>query len=562
MGINGLDGADAASYQKDLKPALMTTTDFIITKFTQGVWYVNPYAEAQYAAAKAAGKLLGAYHYAEGGDAKKEAQYFVKRVGARIGECILCLDWEGNQNPTFRTGKDVEWCTTFCKEVYRLTGVRVLIYMSKSVTRVYGWEPAEKQSGLWCAQYASNKATDYQASPWTDSSGFGAWDGDTIRQYSSHGHIVGYSGYIDINKAYLTRERWLDLAKPEKETKTTKATKESAEAAQTAWAPEVDQVTSPARISNSGSDEHGNYKGGKAGDQTGREWYIRDWYDRPWNCVLRHPNAEVRKCLATLAVKAANNDNIGYDQAQRETYRKALEKAGWDPAKIEEAVESDCSAGVIANIIATGHILGIAGLQNFGATYTGNMRKEGGNRGFMILTDPKYLNSSEYLLAGDIPLNDKHHVCTVVTNGTKSGAEVPLTDRAAYEIMPLLKRGSKGKVVKVLQALLGGLAIDGSFGPLTHHSVLLLQKRQGLLQDGEVGPLTWNAVIRTQPILRRGSRGAEVKAIQIMLGGLVIDGSFGPLTEAAVKRFQAAHGLEQDGEVGPLTLQALIEHTL
>ena len=107
MGINGLDGADVASYQKDLKPALMATTGFIITKFTQGTWYVNPYAEAQYAGAKAAGKLLGAYHYAEGGDAKKEAQYFVKRVGARIGECILCLDWEGNQNPTFRTGKDV-----------------------------------------------------------------------------------------------------------------------------------------------------------------------------------------------------------------------------------------------------------------------------------------------------------------------------------------------------------------------------------------------------------------------------------------------------------------------
>ena len=561
-GKSCLHGVDIASYQSTISPSKLSTTDFVIVKFTQGTSYLNPHADRQYSMAKAAGKLLGAYHYAEGKDAKAEAGYFVRSLGSRVGECILALDWEGNQNGKFGSGQDVSWCKAWLDEVHRLTGIRALIYMSKSVTRVYGWEPAEKQSGLWCAQYASNKATDYQASPWTDSSGFGAWDGDTIRQYSSHGHIVGYSGYIDINKAYLTRERWLDLAKPEKETKTTKATKESAEAAQTAWAPEVDQVTSPARISNSGSDEHGNYKGGKAGDQTGREWYIRDWYDRPWNCVLRHPNAEVRKCLATLAVKAANNDNIGYDQAQRETYRKALEKAGWDPAKIEEAVESDCSAGVIANIIATGHILGIAGLQNFGATYTGNMRKEGGNRGFMILTDPKYLNSSEYLLAGDIPLNDKHHVCTVVTNGTKSGAEVPLTDRAAYEIMPLLKRGSKGKVVKVLQALLGGLAIDGSFGPLTHHSVLLLQKRQGLLQDGEVGPLTWNAVIRTQPILRRGSRGAEVKAIQIMLGGLVIDGSFGPLTEAAVKRFQAAHGLEQDGEVGPLTLQALIEHTL
>ena len=490
-----LNGADVASYQKDLRPALMTTTDFIIVKFTQGTWYVNPYAEAQYAGVKAAGKLPGVYHYGEGGDAKKEAQFFAKKLGARIGECVPGLDWEGTQNPTFGTGKDVVWCLTFCDEFYRLTGVRPVIYMSKSVCRRYDWSKVAQKYKLWCAQYASNKATDYQDSPWTDSNGFGAWDGDTIRQYSSHGHIVGYSGYIDINKAYLTKAEWLELAKPEKENKTTKATKESTEAAQTAWAPEVDQVTNPVKISNSGSDENGNYKGGKAGDQTGKEWRIRDWYNYPWSCVLRHPNAEVRKCLATLAVKAANNDNIGYDQAQRETYRKALEKAGWDPAKIEEAVESDCSAGVIANIIATGHILGIAGLQNFGATYTGNMRKEGGNRGFQVLTDPKYLNSSEYLLAGDIPLNDAHHVCTVVTNGTKSGAEVPLTDRGTYEIMPLLKRGSKGKAVKVLQALLGGLAIDGSFGPLTLNSVLLLQKRQGLLQDGEVGPLTLQALI-------------------------------------------------------------------
>ena len=554
----GINGVDVASYQSRLNPAEMTTTHFVIVKFTQGTWYVNPYADKQYSAAKAAGKLLGAYHYGEGGDAKKDAQYFFNKLGTRIGECIPGLDWEGTQNPTFGSGKDVEWCLTFCDEFYRLSGVRPVVYMSKSVCWKHDWSKVAAKYQLWCAQYGSNAATDYRKDPWTDGNGWGAWEHDTIRQYSSHGSIKGYSGYIDINLAYLSKIDWQELAKPEKE----KTVKDAVKPITTKWAVEVDQVTNPVKISNSGSDENGNYKGGKAGDQTGKEWRIRDWYNYPWSCVLRHPNAEVRKCLATLAVKAANNDNIGYDQAQRETYRKALEKAGWDPAKIEEAVESDCSAGVIANIIATGHILGIAGLQNFGATYTGNMRKEGGNRGFMILTDPKYLTSSEYLLAGDIPLNDQHHVCTVVTNGTKSGAEVPLTDRGAYEIMPLLKLGSKGKAVKVLQALLGGLAIDGSFGPLTLNSVLQLQKRQGLLQDGEVGPLTWNAVIRTQPILKRGSRGADVKAIQIMLGGLTIDGSYGRLTEAAVKRFQAAHGLEQDGEVGPLTLQALIEREL
>ena len=40
-------------------------------------------------------------------------------------------------------------------------------------------------------------------------------------------------------------------------------------------------------ISNSGSDENGKYSGGQAGDQTGKEWQIRSWYNRPWNYVLR-----------------------------------------------------------------------------------------------------------------------------------------------------------------------------------------------------------------------------------------------------------------------------------
>lgn len=487
----GLNGVDVASYQSKFKPSAMTTTQFVIVKFTQGTWYVNPYSDAQYSAAKAAGKLLGAYHYGEGGSATKEARYFAKRLGSRVGECVPGLDWEGMQNSTFGTGKDVAWCLEFCDEFYRLTGVRPVIYMSKSVCRKYDWSRVAKRYKLWCAQYGSNNATNYRSDPWTDSKGFGAWTDDTIRQYSSHGSIKGYSGYIDINLAYLTEEEWKELAKG----KTEKAAADQPVKAETKWADEVYKTTSPAKISNSGSDEHGNYKGGQAGDQTGREWYIRDWYNRQWNCVLRHPNAEVRKCLATLAVKAANNDRIGYDQNQRETYRKALEKAGWDPAKIEEAVESDCSAGVIANIIATGHILGIAGLQNFGATYTGNMRQEGRNRGFQILTDPKYLNSSEYLMAGDIPLNDKHHVCTVVTNGSKSGAEKPLTEKGDYEIMPLIKKGSRGKAVKILQIMLGGLDVDGSFGWKTLNAVVTFQKKHGLEPDGEVGPLTWHALI-------------------------------------------------------------------
>ena len=43
------------------------------------------------------------------------------------------------------------------------------------------------------------------------------------------------------------------------------------------------------KISNSGRDENGKLKGGKTGDQTKHEWEIKDWYNRPWSCVLRYP---------------------------------------------------------------------------------------------------------------------------------------------------------------------------------------------------------------------------------------------------------------------------------
>ena len=211
-GKSFLNGVDIASYQSGINPARLSTTDFVIVKFTQGVSYLNPHADRQYSTSKSAGKLLGAYHYAEGKDAKAEAQYFVRSLGSRVGECILALDWEGNQNSRFGSGQDVAWCKTFLDEVYRLTGVRALIYMSKSVCRRYNWSPVAQSYPLWCAQYKSNSTTGYQYSPWTDDKGFGAWDKDTIRQYSSRGRITGYDDNIDIDLAYMSADQWRAMA--------------------------------------------------------------------------------------------------------------------------------------------------------------------------------------------------------------------------------------------------------------------------------------------------------------------------------------------------------------
>jgi hypothetical protein len=57
-------------------------------------------------------------------------------------------------------------------------------------------------------------------------------------------------------------------------------------------------------------------------------------------------------------------------------------------------------------------------------------------------------------------------------------------------------------------------------------------------------------------ILRKGTRGNEVKLLQEFLGAPT-DGIFGSGTEAAVKEWQAANGLVADGIVGPATWDAM-----
>lgn len=60
-------------------------------------------------------------------------------------------------------------------------------------------------------------------------------------------------------------------------------------------------------------------------------------------------------------------------------------------------------------------------------------------------------------------------------------------------IRPLLKRGSKGEDVKVVQKFLN-ITADGIFGPATESAVKDLQKKNKLTADGIVGPYTWDLI--------------------------------------------------------------------
>lgn len=80
--------------------------------------------------------------------------------------------------------------------------------------------------------------------------------------------------------------------------------------------------------------------------------------------------------------------------------------------------------------------------------------------------------------------------CSVVYGVAKPSTETPKTST--------LKRGSRGDVVKLLQAELNNhgyhLAVDGIFGPKTETAVRAFQAEKGLVVDGIAGPKTWAAV--------------------------------------------------------------------
>jgi hypothetical protein len=124
---------------------------------------------------------------------------------------------------------------------------------------------------------------------------------------------------------------------------------------------------------------------------------------------------------------------------------------------------------------------------------------------------------------------------------------------------------SRGADVRKLQRAIG-VPADGVFGSQTERALKRWQRSHGLVADGIAGPNTRVALgLGAGPVLKRrsgGSHGARrsghrrsgggVRALQRKIG-VPADGVFGPGTEAALKRWQAAHGLVPDGIAGPQT---------
>ena len=128
----------------------------------------------------------------------------------------------------------------------------------------------------------------------------------------------------------------------------------------------------------------------------------------------------------------------------------------------------------------------------------------------------------------------------------------------------VLRSGSKGPAVRTLQRALGGVAVDGAYGPRTVAAVQALQRAQKLPVTGVTDVTVWRTLERRDhpllayydTVLRPGSRGAAVVVLQKALR-VTADGAYGPQTVAAVKALQGRAKIASTGSVATLTWQAL-----
>lgn len=138
-----------------------------------------------------------------------------------------------------------------------------------------------------------------------------------------------------------------------------------------------------------------------------------------------------------------------------------------------------------------------------------------------------------------------------------------------------LSMGSRGSEVKALQTALKNLGlytktVDGVYGSGTAAAVEAFQRLNGLsvtgIADTATRQLLLSGTAQAQPSasssLRLGSAGDDVKQLQTQLWYLgyytgALNGSFDAETFSAVKAFQKAKSLTQDGVAGKKTLSAL-----
>lgn len=479
-----IKGIDVSSWQGKINWQKVANygMGFSILRITEAGNKIDSQFENNYAGCTKYNIPIGVYKYSYAmtiSEIQSEARKVISILNGRKLQYPVFLDLEYNNQRTLGSENIHKMADAFQKIIVN-AGYKFAIYCNVDWYNTVIC-PHLKNYDFWIARYPSNDNGTIQERLRPD---FGK-----LWQYSSKATIPGISTKVDRNISYID----YSLSSSNNISNSNPNTNKTGDNMTVT-------TTKNVRMSNCGHDENGHYHGGKAGDQTGTEWYLRAWYSYPWNYIIRWKNRTLGNLFADLSVEAANNNLIGYDQYQRDTFWTHLKASNYRPSKITIACETDCSAGTIALIKAVGYLKRIPELQKCNATYTGDMmnyfRSANGQKYFTILTG-KYLTNSSYAMRGDINLNTAHHVNVTVDNGVNCGlASSSTSTTTPTNTKNYLTVGDKGDAVKTLQTKLNKvgykLTVDGIYGDNTLKAVKSFQTKykKELEVDGVAGKNT------------------------------------------------------------------------
>lgn len=150
-------------------------------------------------------------------------------------------------------------------------------------------------------------------------------------------------------------------------------------------------------------DENRNVSGGKAGDQTGKEVHVVNFYDFGQTKVIRFKSRLRGKISARALAKLAKSKYVGYDQSERTSLFTELEKVKFNVNKLKTPCETDCSQFVIVGARCAG--VKIANTNTSGLCSAALATKK-----FDILAYQRGM----VLRSGDMIVAPGHHVVEIV----------------------------------------------------------------------------------------------------------------------------------------------------
>ena len=244
-------------------------------------------------------------------------------------------------------------------------------------------------------------------------------------------------------------------------------------------------------------------------------------------------------------------------------------------------------------------------LNRIAANYP-SIPKISGSRGYFEQTTQNAVRQFQHIFnleSDGVVGKDTWYKIKRIYNGIKGLSELYsegiTISEAERKYERVLKKGSRGSSVKILQYYLCFLsyfnlklpyvAVDGIFGDETRDAVLAFQSLYGLDVDGLVGRDTWDmiqnayaGVLTSLPdeyrsyssllypgyIITTGASGKVVEQLQTYLKTIAannpsipdvtVDGYYGEETKKAVLAVQKLEGIDQNGQVGVLTWNAIV----